>query len=290
MTTILGLNAFHADSSACLLRDGKLVAAVEEERFQRVKHWAGLPVESIRYCLDEAGISIQDVTAIAINSDPGANLRRKIWYALTRQPNLRVVLDRITSRGRRQSLPKSVAQLFGDEAFGGKVHFVEHHLAHLAAAFFCSPFDRAVAVSIDGSGDFATTAWGFGEQNRLETSGRVHFPHSLGIFYETITHHLGFKEYGDEYKIMGLASYGEPSFLAEMEKIVAPNTIIATIPFGAGTNPYEVAFSWDSSMAWIVENGTTNQITEVNVATSMKTGRTLTVGTNPLGIAIRQIP
>ena len=124
MTTILGLNAFHADSSACLLRDGKLVAAVEEERFQRVKHWAGLPVESIRYCLDEAGISIQDVTAIAINSDPGANLRRKIWYALTRQPNLRLVLDRITSRGRRESLPKSVAQLFSDEAFGGKVHFV----------------------------------------------------------------------------------------------------------------------------------------------------------------------
>ena len=163
MTTILGLNAFHADSSACLLRDGKLVAAVEEERFRRVKHWAGLPVESIRYCLDEAGISIQDVAVIAINSNPGANLRRKIWYALTRQPNLRLVLDRITSRGRRQSLAKSVARLFGDEAFRGSVHFVEHHLAHLAAAFFCSPFDRAVTVSIDGSGDFATTAWGFAE-------------------------------------------------------------------------------------------------------------------------------
>ena len=220
MTTILGVNAFHADASACLLRDGMLIAAVEEERFRRVKHWAGLPEESIRYCLDEAGISIQDVSVIAVNSDPGANLYRKIVFALTHRPSARLMLDRIASRGKRLSLSTSIARLIGGGQFSGSVHFVEHHLAHLASAFYLSPFKNAVAVSVDGSGDFATTAWGRGEENRLQTDGQIHFPHSLGIFYETITHFLGFKQYGDEFKVMGLASYGKPVFLPEMEKIL----------------------------------------------------------------------
>jgi len=220
VTTILGLNAYHADSSACLLCDGELVAAVEEERFTRVKHWAGLPVASIRYCLDEAGIRFRDVSIIAVNSNPTASLLRRIAFAATRRINRRLIADRIRSRAKRRSLPDSIASALGAEPFQGRTCFVEHHLAHLASAFYCSPFDRAVALSVDASGDFASTAWGLGEYGRLKAGGRIHFPHSLGIFYETITHFLGFKSYGDEYKVMGLASYGQPAFLSEMQKIV----------------------------------------------------------------------
>lgn len=220
MTAILGLNAFHADASACLLRNGQLVAAVEEERLRRVKHWAGLPVESIRYCLESAKMGLRDVSVIAINSDPSANLHRKIWHALSHRPKLRLLLDRMANRSRRQTLLEGIAKSLGDNGFRGELHLVEHHLAHMASTFFCSPFDEAVALSIDGSGDFSSTAWGEGESNRLTCDGQIHFPHSLGIFFETITHFLGFKDYGDEYKVMGLASYGEPTFLAEMERIV----------------------------------------------------------------------
>jgi len=220
MTVVLGLNAFHPDSSACLLRDGELVAAVEEERFQRVKHWAGLPERSIRYCLEKAQISLADVSVIAVNSNPKAGLLRKLAFALSRRPDFRLIADRMKSRARRHSLAESVERVCGDIVFTGKTEFVEHHVAHLASAFYCSPFDEAVALSVDGSGDFASTAWGCGTGTRLRCDGRIYFPHSLGIFYETITHHLGFKKYGDEYKVMGLAAYGEPVYLSEMERVL----------------------------------------------------------------------
>lgn len=208
MTYILGLNAYHGDASACLLRNGVLVAAVEEERFKRIKHWAGLPVDSIRYCLSEAGISLKDLAAISINSNPHANLFRKVFYTVSRRPGLRLLRDRVKSRAKRLSIMDSISNALNDGEFKGELRFIEHHLAHLAAAFFPSPYDKALVLSVDGFGDFASTAWGVGHRNSLAIDKKIYFPHSLGMFYEAITRFLGFKAFGDEYKIMGLAPYG----------------------------------------------------------------------------------
>ena len=220
MTIILGINAYHADASACLLRDGVLVAAAEEERFKRIKHWAGLPSEAVRYCLREAGISLKDVSMVGINSDPRANLVRKLFYAATRRPGIHFLRDRLRSRARRRSAVDSISDTLGDHGFDGEVRFVEHHLAHLASAYFTSPFDVALALSIDGFGDFASTAWGLGTHTSLDIDHKIYFPHSLGIFYEAITRFLGFKTYGDEYKVMGLASYGINRHEREMNTLV----------------------------------------------------------------------
>jgi carbamoyltransferase len=220
MTIIVGVNAFHADSSACLLRSGQLVAAAEEERFTRIKHWAGLPEHALGYCLDEAGLDFGEIDIIAVNTDPRANLWRKILHTIRYRPDLGFLRNRLRSRRHRQSLADTLAERFGAARFGGKVHQVEHHVAHLASAFLTSPFEKAALVSVDGFGDFASTAWGVGTGRKINTADQVYFPHSLGIFYETITHFLGFKRYGDEYKVMGLAPYGKDRFRAEMEKLV----------------------------------------------------------------------
>ena len=220
MTFILGINAFHGDSSACLIRDGKLVAAAEEERFRRIKHWAGFPSESIKYCLAEAGISLADVAHVAINQDSRASLGRKILYTLTNLPSPALVLDRLRNKSKRDSLQTHLAKAFPEQPFKGQVHAVEHHLAHLSSAFHVSPFEEAIAVSVDGFGDFSSAAWGVGRGTDIEVEGRVHFPHSLGIFYQALTQYVGFPHYGDEYKVMGLAPYGEPKYLEQMRQIV----------------------------------------------------------------------
>lgn len=220
MTYILGLNAYHADAAACLVKDGELVAAVEEERFRRIKHWAGFPEAAIRYCLREGGVSLGDVDRVAINSDPRASLWRRLGYAALHRPSARLVLDRLRNQGRRLSVEAALAQAFPGESFKGTVQRVEHHRAHMASAFFASPFARAVTLSIDGFGDFASTAWGVGDGAALQVEGRIHFPHSLGVFYQAITQFLGFPHYGDEYKVMGLAPYGAPSRLCDMRRIV----------------------------------------------------------------------
>lgn len=217
---ILGVNAFHGDSAACLVRDGKLVAAAEEERFRRVKHWAGLPSESVRYCLEEAGITLRDVGHIAVNQDPKANLWRKVGFTLARRPDVRLVLDRIRNKRERSGVGAQLQAALGGQEFHGQLHQVEHHLAHLGSAFLVSPFDEAVAVSVDGFGDFASAAWGTGRGAHVELDDKVYFPHSLGIFYQALTQFLGFPHYGDEYKVMGLAPYGEPKYLDRMRRIV----------------------------------------------------------------------
>jgi carbamoyltransferase len=217
---ILGLNAFHGDASACLAVDGVLVAAAEEERFRRIKHWAGFPMESIRYCLSAAGLQLADVEHLAINSNPRAQLLRKLAYTLAKRPQLKQILGRVANIRRRLDLTGELAAVNPNSRFAGTVHRVEHHYAHLASAYFVSPFERSVAVSVDGFGDFASTAWGVGEHAHLRLDGRVFFPHSLGLFYQALTQYLGFPHYGDEYKVMGLAPYGEPSFLQKMRQIV----------------------------------------------------------------------
>ncbi len=217
---ILGINAYHGDASACLVRDGKLVAAAEEERFRRVKHWAGFPSQAIQYCLKEAGIGLGEVNHVAVNRDPKANIWKKIGYTLKKRPELKLVLDRLRNAREWASIEDELHNALPEESFRGRLHHVEHHLSHLASAFYISPHQEATLVSVDGFGDFASAAWGVGRNDEITIDDKIYFPHSLGIFYQALTQYLGFPHYGDEYKIMGLAPYGKPNFLDKMQKIV----------------------------------------------------------------------
>lgn len=219
MSLIIGLNAYHGDSAACILCDGQLIAAAEEERFRRVKHWAGFPAKSIEYCLQAAGCDISDVTDIAVNQDPLANRFKKIQYVLTCSPSPKMLLDRLKNKIYRLNIKDELVRN-GFVGFHGKIHQVEHHLSHLSSAFYVSGYDQALTVSIDGFGDFASTAWGVGKGSDLSVRERIYFPHSLGVFYQALTQWLGFPSYGDEYKVMGLAPYGSPKYLDKMRQLV----------------------------------------------------------------------
>jgi len=220
VTYILGINAYHGDSSACILKDGELLAAAEEERFRRIKHWAGFPSLAIEYCLAEAGIGAGQLDHAAINQHGRANLWKKLAFTLGKRPDLGLVLERLKNRRERAGLAEAMAQAFPGQNFRARVHEVEHHFAHLASAFLVSPFDDAVVVSVDGFGDFASAAWGVGRGSAIEVEDKVYFPHSLGMFYQALTQFIGFPNYGDEYKVMGLAPYGAPRFLPQMRQIV----------------------------------------------------------------------
>jgi carbamoyltransferase len=221
---ILGLNCFHGDSSAALIRDGKLIAAAEEERFRRIKHWAGFPSQAIAFCLSQARISLADVDHIAINQNNRANLIGKLQYILKQRPDPRLVWDRLKNRRARTDISVLLREQFPGDAFGGQLHNIEHHYAHLSSAFHVSPFNEAVVLSLDGFGDFASAAWGVGQGTEIRVDGRVYFPHSLGIFYQALTQYLGFPHYGDEYKVMGLAPYGAATFLNELRQIVSSDS------------------------------------------------------------------
>ena len=219
---VLGINAYHGDVSAVLVRDGELVAAVEEERFRRIKHVAGFPAQAIRACLAMAGLSGREIDHVAVSRDPKANLWHKAMFALTRRPAAGLLRDRAANQLRVRDLPRSVAAAL-ELAPSVKVptfHWVEHHPAHLASAFFVSPFERAAVCAIDGFGDFVSTSWALGNGSRLEMLNRIYFPHSLGLLYLAITQYLGFMKYGDEFKVMGLAPYGRPDFVPPLEKLV----------------------------------------------------------------------
>jgi carbamoyltransferase len=211
---VLGINAYHGDAAACLVVDGELVAAIEEERIRRVKHWAGLPTEAIRWCLDYAGLRMAEIDHIAIGRDPSAHLSRKLMFALRTFPTVAVIRDRIANMGRVRDIKSSIcSELEIDLAtVRAPVHQVEHHRAHLASAFFPSKFDEAVCVSLDCFGDFASTMVGVGRGGRIDVRSWIGFPDSLGALYTAGTQYLGFERYGDEYKVMGLAPYGEPEF------------------------------------------------------------------------------
>src|SRR4029079_10139949 len=198
---ILGLNAFHVDSAAALLRDGQLVAAAEEERFRRIKHWAGFPSQAIAYCLDAAGAKLSDIDHVAVNQDSRAHFGKKLTYLLSKRPNPGLVLSRLRNRKARKSIPELLEMHLPGSLFRGAMHAVEHHVAHLSSAFHVSPFAEAVAVSVDGFGDFSSGAWGAGRGTALSVDGQIFFPHSLGIFYQAMTQFLGFPHYGDEYKV-----------------------------------------------------------------------------------------
>ncbi len=223
---ILGINAYHADSSACIVKNGELIAAVEEERFERIKHWAGFPTQSIKYCLREAGVGIEEIDHIAMNRNPKANLLRKIWFILRQRPSLAMIKDRAKNASTVIDIKKIFAREFAvtEDKLNAKVSYIEHHVAHLASAFMVSPFEEAAVVSVDGFGDFVGAMWGIGRGNSLKVEEKIYFPHSLGLFYLAITQLLGFTKYGDEYKVMGLAAYGEPSERSKMREIVKLNS------------------------------------------------------------------
>ncbi len=221
---ILGLNAYHADSSAAIFKDGILIAATEEERFRRVKHWAGFPSEAIQFCLREAGITLAEVDHIAIGRDPKAKFWKKIGFLL-RYPTvgLDTVLSRLKNAQQVSALEREFANMDGtvpEAEIRRKIHQVEHHRSHLASAFFASPFEEAAVLSIDGSGDFTTTMLGVGKGNQITVLDSVDFPHSVGIFYTAFTQLLGFPHYGDEYKVMGLAPYGKPTRVEDLRKVL----------------------------------------------------------------------
>jgi carbamoyltransferase len=218
---VLGLNAYHGDVSAVLVRDGRLVAAVEEERFRRIKHVAGFPSHAVAECLRMGGIRAADVDLFAVSRRPRAHLWRKALFVLLNRPK-RTIGDRMRNVARINSLSGAIASSVGldESAVRPRMRYVEHHPAHLASAAFVSPFDDAAVCAIDGFGDFVSTSWGRLSGSRLRVDGRVFFPHSLGLLYLAITQYLGFPKYGDEFKVMGLAPYGEPRYVREIESLI----------------------------------------------------------------------
>jgi carbamoyltransferase len=221
---ILGINAYHGNASAALVCDGRLIAAVEEERFNRVKYAAGFPAVAIRYCLKEAGITLTDIDHVAVPRNPYARLATKLFYAV-RMPSFARERARVISKF--TGIPTALAQAFDSDPAKIKAtfHRVEHHKAHLASTFFVSPFEHAALLSADGLGDFASSMWGAGRGNRMEIDNAIAFPHSLGLYYSAVTQYLGFLKFGDEYKVMGLAAYGEPENMEAFRDIVrfSPN-------------------------------------------------------------------
>src|SRR5437870_2339755 len=217
--TILGLNAYHGDSAACLFVDGKLVAAAEEERFRRIKHWAGLPTQAIDYCLREGGVTVSEIDHIAVNRKPGVNNLRRLLFVLRHRPDPRLMWQKVRNIRKAATVKEALEAHYGI-SLRAESHHIEHHHAHLASAFLVSGFEEAACLSVDGFGDFASTAFGLGGANEIEIEDRVYFPHSLGIFYSAVTQFIGFPHYGDEYKVMGLAPYGEPKFVRQLSGLV----------------------------------------------------------------------
>jgi carbamoyltransferase len=215
---ILGINAYHGNASAAIVCDGKLVAAVEEERFNRVKYAAGFPAAAIHYCLKEAGVELSEIHHVAVPRNPYARLGTKFFYAL-RMPSFARERARVFTKF--TAVPEALARAFDADPAKLKAtfHRIEHHQAHLASAFFVSPFEHAALLSADGLGDFASTMWGTGAGSRMDIEGAIAFPHSLGLFYSAVTQYLGFLKFGDEYKVMGLAAYGQPKHIAAFRDI-----------------------------------------------------------------------
>jgi len=219
---ILGINAYHGDASAAIIKDGQLIAAVEEERFNRKKHCAGFPAAAVRYCLQAANISVNELDHVGISRDPSAHLHKKILFSITRIPNLSgLIAARLANAAKVHDLREELGRALDvSPQFRAKIHKVEHHRAHMASCFLVSPFDRAAILSIDGFGDFISTMWGVGENNHMDVLGQIEYPHSAGIVYTATSQYLGFPKYGDEGKVMGLAPYGRPRYLEQFRDII----------------------------------------------------------------------
>lgn len=219
---ILGINAYHGDSSACLLKDGKVVCAIEEERIRRIKHWAGFPSEAIKSCLKDENITIDQIDYITISRNPRANFYKKIFYSLKHKISISVIWNRLINLKKVNSVKDDLASLFQVpvSSINAEVHNIEHHRSHIASSFFASSFKKSAILSIDGFGDFTSTMTAIGKGNKFSVLKQVNYPCSLGVFYTAVTQFLGFPNYGDEYKVMGLAPYGKPIYLKDLEKMI----------------------------------------------------------------------
>jgi len=219
---ILGINAYHGDASACIFKNEELIAATEEERILRIKHWAGFPCESIKFCLEEAGIDITQVDHITIARDPSANILKKVAHVLKNLASIDAAKDRLLNRKKISNLAKDFSSCFGikESSITAKIHNIEHHRSHMASAFFASPFEESAVLSIDAFGDFTSTMLGKGTGNKINVESQVNFPHSVGAFYTAFTQYLGFNHFGDEYKLMGLSPYGSPTMLKQVRDAV----------------------------------------------------------------------
>jgi carbamoyltransferase len=221
---ILGLNMFHADASAAIVLDGEVKFAIAEERLNRHKHFGGFPALAVKACLDAVGAKMSDVEHVAVGQDSDANLAKKVQYALA---NPAKILNFIRLRQRKEAM-RDVTSLLAKaldvdaSQFRFQEHHLEHHLAHIASAYYCSGWEKAAGFSYDGSGDFVSTMMARCEGNDIEVLDRIFLPHSLGSIYTMICEFIGYSKYGDEGKVMGLAPYGKETYCDEIGKIVTP--------------------------------------------------------------------
>ncbi len=216
---ILGLSCFYHDASACLLKDGKVVSACEEERFTRKKHDTRFPIEATRWCMEEEGIITKDLDYIAFYEKPFIKFERMMSQHMESFPkSLNTFTNSMPSwineKMRVQSLIKKNLKYDGD------VYYIDHHLAHAASSFLVSPYKESAILTVDGVGEWDTTTLGYGKDNKIELIKSIEFPHSIGLLYSTITALLGFRVNNDEYKIMGLAPYGKPRFVDKFMKFI----------------------------------------------------------------------
>ena len=220
---ILGINMLHPDSSAALVEDGKVLVAIAEERLNRKKHYAGIPYLAVHECLQHVGANLSDVAHIAIGRDTNANRAQKVKYALSHPGQLPQYVG-LSRRGKRFANAKSaICEELGQDprVFDHCVeHHVEHHLAHVASSFYCSGWDKAAALSYDGSGDFVSTMLADCQGTDIRLLKKVYVPHSLGFFYTTLCEFIGYRSYGDEGKVMGLAPYGTPALYPQVSEII----------------------------------------------------------------------
>lgn len=221
---ILGLNMFHADASAAIVLDGEVKFAIAEERLNRHKHYGGFPSLAVKACLDAVGAKVSDVEHVAVGQDSDANLAKKVQYALA---NPAKILNFIRLRQRKEGM-RDLRSLLANALDTDVVklrfqeHHLEHHIAHIASAYYCSPWEKAAGFSYDGSGDFVSTMMARCEGNEIEVLDRVFLPHSLGSVYSMICEFIGYSQYGDEGKVMGLAPYGTNALHEQISSIVKP--------------------------------------------------------------------
>ena len=215
---ILGLNVYHADTAACLIIDGKLIAGSEEERFTRIKHYSGFPINSIKFCLKRANISIKELDYICVNFNLNYNFFERFKFAFSNLKSSNL-LNKLMGLINKRSLHSQFQEYFGENV-KDKLIFVPHHISHISSSYFTSGFKDAVGLSIDATGDFSSMEITEYKNDNINLIAKNLYPHSLGILYQAITQFLGFKNYGDEYKIMALAAYGTPKYKKEFSELI----------------------------------------------------------------------
>lgn len=221
MTLILGINAFHANSSACLLKNGEIIFAIEEERINRIKNWAGFPKQSIQMCLDYMDININEIDFIGINKNFKANIKEKIFFSLSSIENFKYALKKYKNIQAVMSLEETFIKEFKLSNLKPKIINVNHHVAHMASSCLTNSFKDSALLSLDGFGDFVSCSIGTFSNHKINIKNKIFYPHSLGILYQSITQLLGFKNYGDEYKIMGISAYGSPRFDKQFNELIS---------------------------------------------------------------------